>query len=235
MGQALEPSIVWFRIGKPRHAVEYGLMSKRQFVCYIIINGLVAIGTIGAVVVALFSGSLKTKFFPPILSLELLSDKGEEEKLGSGNGPEGRYYFLQLENKRRWSKATEAGLHMLRLQRRGPDREWVTEWAGDLQFQCRDQNLYPLQRDIGGPIDYEVLSVRDGKPPELRLYPIIVPYNLTVVSKQPWEFVAWFQGRSSEVDSDVVRLQVSWDGRWESGETEMQNHLQIKLLNPSSN
>jgi hypothetical protein len=200
-----------------------------------IVNGLVAIGTIGAVIVALFSGSLKTKFFPPILSLRLLSDIGEKVQFGSRIGPEGRYYFLQLENKRRWSKATGAGLHMLRLERRGPDGEWVTEWAGDLPFRCRDQDYFPLQRDIGGPVDYEFLSIQNSTPPELRLHPVFVPYNLSAAKGQSWEFAASFQGKSSEVDSNVLRLQVSWDGRWESGEREMQTHLKIKPLNPPSN
>jgi len=210
-------------------------MTKRQTVCDTIINVCIAAGTIGAVIVALFSGRLAAKFFPPILSLNLLSDKGEVEKFSSSNGPEGRYYFLQLENKRRWSTATGAGLHMLQYQRRGPDREWVTKWAGDLQFKCRDQDIYPILRDIGSPIDYELLSVRDGKPPEWHLSSIILPYNLKEVSEPPGEFAALFQGKSSEGDSNRLRLEVSWDGLWESGEKEMHDHLKIKALNPSSN
>ena len=212
-----------------KDGVQCGAMTNRQSTWYIIVHGVAAFGTLLVVIVTLFGDYLKPK---PALDLRLLSDTGERVKFTDGT--EGRFYFLRVENGRRWTKATSAGLHMLRLERRGPDGGWVTEWAGDVQIQCRDQFLYPLQRDIGSPIDYEVLSVRDATPPELRLYPIFVPTNLTVVTKQKWEFVAWFQAKSSEVDSDVVRLQVLWDGLWESGEEEMQTHLKIKPLHPSS-
>ena len=192
-------------------------------------NGAVALGTLLVVIVALFGDYLKPK---PVLGLRLLSDRGESVVFGDRS--EGRFYFLRVENRRRWTKATSAELHMSRLEKRGPDGAWVTEWRGDVPFECRDQSLYPLQRDIGSPIDYQVLSVREGTPPELQLHPVFLPNNLKVVRTQSYELVAWFRVKSSEVDSDEVRLQVSWDGRWESGEEEMRTHLKIKALDPSS-
>jgi hypothetical protein len=87
-----------------------------------------------------------------------------------------------------------------------------------------------VQRDIGSPIDYDIFSVRNGTPPELILYPILSPANLATIRKENCEFVASFQEKSSEVDSAIVKVQVSWDGAWESGENEMKNHLKIEQL-----
>jgi hypothetical protein len=44
------------------------------------------------------------------------------------------------------------------------------------------------------------------------------------------EFVPLLQTVGS---AEVLRLQVSWDGLWEDGDTEMQRHLVIKELSPT--
>ena len=126
---------------------------------------------------------------------------------------------------------------MLRLDRRGPDESWVTEWTGDVPIRCRTQESYPLQLDIGTPVEYEILYVRPGTPPMLRLRTIFDPLNLKVERTQSsdFHFVAWFREKSSEVDSADVGIEVDWDGQWESGEKEMHKHLTIKTIKPPSN
>ncbi len=101
--------------------VQSRIMTDCQFFWYMLVNALVALGTIGAVIVALFHDYFK---LAPQLCLRLLSDRGE--KVRFGDGVEGRFYHLRVQNNRRWSMATSTGLHLVRLERRGPGEEWGT-------------------------------------------------------------------------------------------------------------
>jgi hypothetical protein len=207
-------------------------MTHSQFVLSMIVNGFVAVGTVGAVIVALFFDHLRAKFWPPTLNVSLLSDEGEKVDFDGGTGVEGRFYHLRIENGRRWSPATSVGLHLLRFEKRGVDGNFEPEWAGDVQIRCRNQWLYSLQREIGSPVDYDICSVKSGQNPELQIYPIVRPNNLTVARSGGWEFVAWFQAKSTQVDSRIIGIQVLWDGAWHSGDKEMKTHLKITPVPP---
>ncbi|PYT66223.1 MAG: hypothetical protein DMG39_27225 [Acidobacteria bacterium] len=61
--------------------------------------------------------------------------------------------------------------------------------------------------------------------------PMILPNNLKARWQGKCRFVACVQVRSSQADSKVLRVQVSWDGLWEDGDTEMQRHLVVEELN----
>ncbi len=85
-------------------------MTHSQFVWYMVVNGLVACGTIGAVFVALFG----KRFFRPKLKLTLPNPQGELAKWKhDGKEMSARFYQIRVTNNRRWSPATNIGVHLI--------------------------------------------------------------------------------------------------------------------------
>ncbi len=212
-------------------------MTDKQFGWYMLVNVLVALGTIGSVAAALFGNILRARFRPPILRVRLVDAAGEKTTFSNSQTgqyiDDVRYYHLHVTNdNRRWSPATNLDVRLIRVEEPGPDGQLQLTWLGDVPIHCRHQALYPLKQEIGSPIDYDLCSVRKSR--VLSLHPIIAPNNLAVQRKGPCQFVASFQVKSTQADSDIVRVQISWDGQWEDGDAEMQKHLKVKLLPTSS-
>jgi hypothetical protein len=198
-----------------------------------VVNGLVAVGTLGSVLVALFGSVLREKWWPPVFQVDLLTASGDKTTLTNTKTgthvDDVRYYHLHVRNNRRWSRATNAGVHVVRIEEPGPDGQLQVKWAGDVPIRCRHQEFYPLKQEIGSPLDYDLCCVTKSHP-VLSLLPIIPANNLPFSRAEASEFVASFQVKSTQCDSDIVRIRFSWDGRWEDGETEMQTHLKVKIL-----
>jgi hypothetical protein len=58
-----------------------------------------------------------------------------------------------------------------------------------------------------------------------------MPNNLNASNRHgKCTFVVSLQARSNQADSEVKRIQVSWDDHWEDGDTEMQQHLEVTEL-----
>jgi hypothetical protein len=88
----------------------------------------IALGTIGAVLVALFGQAFRAKFFPPKLSLQLTDRNGEATRKSIGEGPltqPARYYHIQVSNARRWSPARDVRIVLLQVEEPGPDGERI--------------------------------------------------------------------------------------------------------------
>lgn len=197
----------------------------------------VAVGTIGAALVALFGQAFRAKFFPPLLSLTLVSVEGEKTPIRltwSENGQpktrveDGRYYHLRVSNGRRWSPANQVQIFLLRLEEPGPDGEFRSTWVGEVPLRWRNQETVPLLRTIGPSADCDLCGVVKDK--WLELLTLIAPFNLDVKRREGSSIVLSVQARGNEADSKILRVQISWDGKWEDGALEMKSHLTIKVL-----
>lgn len=80
---------------------------------------LIAVGTVGAVIVALFKDFLKPR---PKLAMEISSSKGylanAQSNTKSNNDPV-RYYQLRVENRRRWVDANGVQVYLTHIQKNG--------------------------------------------------------------------------------------------------------------------
>jgi hypothetical protein len=79
---------------------------------------LVALGTIGAVLVALFGSPLRAKFFPPVFEFNILKLTGEPcpvKNAQQQHVADSRYYHLNVRNKRGWVPATHSQLRLIRV------------------------------------------------------------------------------------------------------------------------
>ena len=194
-------------------------------------TALSAVGTISAVLVALFGDWLRRTLNPPRLALTLLNQEGEKITVRSGNGQavdEARYYHFIVSNSNRASPATNLDVRLVRIDEPAPGGETKTTWTGDLPIHCRNQAHNPQKHSIGGSMHFDICNVL--KSGVVRLCPIFYPSNVKTEWKAPCDFTAFFQARSTEQDTRIVRVRISWDGLWQDGTKEMQDHFRIRDL-----
>jgi hypothetical protein len=197
----------------------------------------VAIGTVGAVLVALFGQGFRAKFFPPQLSLTLADPYGEKTKVRltwvendveKERWEDARYYRLCVSNDRRWSPANQVQVALMRVEELTAGGALAVSWAGDVPLTWKHQQLYPVLRTVGPASDVDLCTVVKGK--WLQLHPLIVAHSLAVVRRGPTKLVLSVQAQSNECESNVLRVAVSWDGNWHDGAQEMTRHLTIKVV-----
>lgn len=194
------------------------------------VNILVAVGTIGSVIVALFGNWIRLKFFPPSLTVGLLNNEGGKISVSNATTgqkvDEARYFHLLVSNSRRWFTATNTDVRLLQVEEPAPGGGWRTTWRATVPIHCRNQASNPLKHDIGSAMDFDICSVwKSGK---VHIHPIIVPNNLTTAWNGACDLILSLQARSTEIDSRVVRFRISWDGVWHEGTKEMQDHFKIR-------
>jgi len=200
------------------------------------VNAGVAFATLAAVLVALFGQAFRAKFFPPILTMRLLSADGEKTIARLAWQEDGqinermedcRYYHLRVSNARRWSPANQVQVVLLQVEEPGPNGDLRIMWTGAVPLGWRHQQLFPSARTIGAPADVDLCSVVKGK--WIQIHPLVTPFNLEVQKHQACAFVLHVQAQGSEADSPVNRVKIAWDGKWHDGAREMQGHLAIEV------
>jgi hypothetical protein len=205
-----------------------------------VLDTLTALGTVGVVVVALWGDYFKSKLFPPKLELKVLNaTRGQRTKetlriraLPQFAGQpvtreeDAVYFYLTVSNPQRWNAASEVQVYLLQIEEPGPDGELIPKWSSELPLQWHLHEINPLPRRVGKSADAVLLSVVKEK--WLRLHPLVIPNNLTVMYREQCHIVATFQAKSHEADSNTVRVQIDWNGGWHDGDEEMQAHLRIK-------
>ena len=197
------------------------------------VNLAVATGTLLTVAVALFGEKLRAKLFPPVLRMRLLRKEGEKTELRNQSGQyidDVRYYHLKVWNERRWSTAEQVQVYLTRIDEPGPSGKYQLAWSGEVPLRWRDQEFVPLLQTIGAAKDCDFFMVQ--KKGGLWLMPLITPNNMKARKEGKCRFLVWVQARSDQADSEIMRIQVSWDGLWEYGDTEMQRHLEVEDLAP---
>ncbi len=191
-----------------------------------------ALGTIGAVLVALFGQVWRAKSFPPQLVLTLPRPHGDPERarLTSDDFPDGRqgearFYRLRVSNRRRWSPANQVQVVLLGVEAPTTDGQFRPTWLGDVPLTWTHQQVFPALRTIGSDAHVDLCSVVKDK--WLQLHPLIVPFGLEVLSRHRTTWRLWVQAKSNECESHVLRVTIYWDGEWHNDAREMGRHLKI--------
>lgn len=214
-----------------------------------IIDGLIAFGTVGAVIVALFVQPFGRKFFRPRLKLTCPKAFGsiipvrvipttsgltaQQPGLLGQQQPtslQARYCQVTVSNLRRWSPATEVRVLLMQVEEPGPDGIPQITYAGELPIVWQHSQLFPLARTIGPDAIADLFSVvKNGA---LHLQTQIVPFNLQTrreaSTASPLTLILTVQAFATEVASNALRIQVNWDGGWHDGEKEMGRYLTVR-------
>lgn len=212
----------------------------------LLIQAGIALGTIGAVVVALFGQAFRAKFFPPVLTLRVLDTDGHKTKAWIVPPPESpiemsmarpgrevnaRYYHVAVTNDRRWSPGHQVQVVLLKLEEARPDGGFATTWIGDLPLNWRHREAFPSSRSVGPEAVADLCSIIEGK--WLELETAVKPTNLNFRHREATDLVLTIQARSNEGDSYPTRVRISWDGRWSTDTLEMRQHLVLSVLENS--
>jgi hypothetical protein len=191
----------------------------------------IAVGTIAAVVVALFGDWLRGRLAPPKLVLKLRDGRGEKTPVtltapdGSTRETVGRWYHLRVENERRWSPARQVQVFLLRVEEPDAAGEHKITWVGEIPMIWRHQQVSPWARTIGYPADCDLCSVVKEK--WVELHPVLVPFALNAQRREPCNLIVTLQARGLETDSNLVRVKIAWDGAWADDAEEMTRHMTV--------
>jgi hypothetical protein len=146
-----------------------------------------------------------------------------------------RYYYVSVRNVRRWPLAHDVRILITRLERPDPGGVPTTAWTGEIPLRWEHAEIHPASRTLGRPAraDFAV-GARDPtevneRRNQLHLMPVIEPNNFQRSYYTGTQFWVSMIATSNETDSPTLRLEVAWDGQWNAGESEMGQHLKIRL------
>ena len=201
---------------------------------------LTAVGTVGAVVVALFSDVFRHSLNKPILELRLretlgnITDSVLIPPEGDPHEPRNewaRFYHVLVVNKRARTPATQVQVYLTQLDEFS-DGNVRTTWRGDTPIRWRYQEHRPAQQTIGeGHVDADLCHVTREK--WIEIHPLIEPVGLKKrwrVAEAPIAIIVTLQARGTEAVSAVTRFRIDWDGHWAQDDAAMARHLTVKTL-----
>lgn len=203
---------------------------------------LTAIGTVGAVVVALF-GQFLGKLMPPRLQIRMASLLGTPQRMQIYNntGPypvylrdaEARYYLLEVSNGRRWAKAHHVRVMLLQIEEEHPTVGWKVSWSGSIPMKWQHQETMGGVRNIGPRALADLFHVMHDTDPTgevaLQLTPTFGPFGVELRYNRQCVLRLTLQAQSDESDSELLAITIRWDGKWHDGTVEMGQHLRIEV------
>lgn len=208
-------------------------------------NWWVQLATAGAtflaVVVALFLDWFRARFFPPRLALRLVSARGTPPvtafiTIAGQQGTfqtDSRWYHLQVENSRRMSRATDTQVCLLSVGVPNAAGQILPRSTGAIPLKIRHEGIVRPGRIIGPSAEWDLCSIFKQVPlgggPIFELQTIIAPTDLAVQRNQAFRMVLTFQARAIEADSNILTLELSWDGKWSDDTDQMANHLVMSI------
>ena len=210
--------------------------------CIVWTDVLTAVGTVGAVVVALF-GYFLPKLFPPQLRVRIADVKGSRQRVQlldrSGAIPLltrdtwARYYHVKVTNVRRWTKAHNVQVLLLRLEEE-TTTGWVESWAGGgIPLVWQHQDATGPIRNVGpaayADLVHVVQDVDENRAKWLELTLTFAPYGVELRYREPCALRLTLQARSEESDSEQLVVVVRWNGQWHDGATEMAQHVRLEI------
>jgi len=190
----------------------------------------VAIGTIGAVFVALWGGRISHAIgLGPKLNLALVDSQGELITPTGDTNPL-RYYHLRVFNTHKWSPANNVRVMITGLLTPAADGTLVRhKMVGPLQLMWRFSNIHP-QYAVVGPDDYADLGhISSGK--KFVLTPFVYPNNFPGSLQAEQKMVVEIKAFADNVESPSLCLEISWDGIFTEDTLQMATHLVIKEIN----
>lgn len=192
---------------------------------YSLFIGAIGVGTtIMIIIVAIWGERIRQIWASPKMKIVLDSPTFNV----TTTGIKGWYYLIRISNERRSNPAKNVRLLLMKIFKKGPDGIWREQkFSGPTQVMWQWPQISPLYATIG-PDERATFGclLEDSNSIELRLY--WYPNNLskTIPSNEPTriEFIA----ESDTTQSNILTIEIAWDGKWVEGSAEMQNHFVVK-------
>jgi hypothetical protein len=167
------------------------------------VNLFSALGTIGAVIVALFGDQIRRWLWPPRLQIQLADDVGVQTRYrlqASDRLPRGssRWYHIRVQNPSRWSPVSSVQVFILRIEETDAEGEFTPTWIGELPIRWRYQEARPLTITLGPAMDADACNV--VKDSWVEFHPIIRPHAIRPRRSPPTKLRLLFQAKGIEAD-----------------------------------
>jgi len=201
------------------------------------VYALAAVGTVGAVVVALFGEWIRAHLWPPklVVSLRDSTDESVPTKLATEEArviTQSRWCHVHVENtRRRFSPATDVQVFLLSVEEPDAAGTFQLRWAAEpVPLAWSHQKYKPATFRIGVPRQADLCSVvqhpTDGTH-FLLLAPLFQPFALPVRWETGCKLALTVQARGVEADSNKLRVEVAWNGEWSDDPRTMRRHLTV--------
>jgi hypothetical protein len=186
-----------------------------------------AFGTLVLAVVAIWGDQIRARLavFGPRLVIEPL---GLSRIVRQNNGKRARYYHLRIRNTRpgRFPPAHETRVFIIRVETEDAAGQPTLAFDERVQLTWAGQEVFTsLSRTIGPEEKANLLWVReDGW---FQFETIGTPNHFPPSGIGRARFWVTVQARSNEMDSPSRRFSITWDGKWEDGDREIEKHLVV--------
>lgn len=196
-----------------------------------------ALATLGAVAVALFGSWIHVRLWPSSLSISLRdsSDVAVETVLQNQLRTLSRWCHIRVENARRWTPARDVRVLLQRLEEADSAGTFQVSWIGEVPLAWSHQGFKSLALLIGGPEEADLCSVTKNAtnpigPHSLELHPLFRSFTLRAKWESACKFAVILQARGVEYDSNILRVEIAWDGKWSDDAAQMTRHLVISSV-----
>lgn len=184
--------------------------------------------TFMAVIVALWGECIRQWWTKPKLKISLADPQGSFTT--RGDGKKARYYGLDVINERQSSPAKNVRVLLTEIIKQGPDGNWrPIVFSGPVLVTWKWPKITPAYTTIG-PDEMSTFGfvVEGATRFELQLY--WCPNNLDPTFPPNEPIRMRFKAVSDSAESNILTVQVAWDGVWSEGSNEMQQHLIVRAI-----
>jgi hypothetical protein len=190
-------------------------------------NWLVAIGTLTAVVVAIWGEFLRSKLAPPKLRFVLHNTRGTVTRITQG--PRVIYYHLKIVNSRPWFLAKNCQVRLIDISQRGPDNNFrPVPNPVPPTFVWSPAGFVPVATNISKEQIFDFGRVTEGGQefePVLHFYPN--NFQGRIGANQAIRYALEVVGDNVSKVAALV-LEVAWNGQWTDNLDIMSRNLTIQ-------
>jgi hypothetical protein len=204
------------------------------------VKALAALATFLAVFVALFGSWLRYVIAPPQLTIAIADTRGYTTELAALKEvrtdnkvskeqyeTKGLWYHVRVENRTRWNPVTELHIFLLSIETPDAAGDFRPVWIGHAALGWR-HNANPQGKKIGYAAECDLCHVLK-EPLQLWLSPII-PADIPLFYSRECRIRLTLQARGMEADSNLLRVEISWNGKWSDDQVEMMRHLVVRAV-----
>lgn len=178
-------------------------------------------------IAAIWGDRIRASLLRPSLRLVISDPLGMPETIFEGGGfAPARYYRVRVTNTASHPEAREVEVLLIHLDRRGPDGNPQRMFQGALPLQWQHQQLYPKSRTIGRATVAEA-DLMIACEERLQLTPMLTPFNFPATMRGETHIWVTVVARGLNGESQPLRIQIDWNGRWDRGSAEMATHLVV--------
>lgn len=194
----------------------------------LVIDALVAIGTIAVAVLAIWGDWFRDKFASPEIEISLRDTKGNLTTL---NGRRAIYYHLIVQNRRKWALARGVQVMITGIWRRAADGSFKPEsLAVQLPLTWAFPQFNPITPRIRDRKICDLGFVVEGDS-QFKPSPYFYPHNFRgfVTANDAVRLALEIEAENFTSKIPYV-VEICWDGQWTDDLEEMEKHLVIKQI-----